>query len=84
MAETTATPTADALKSALEALETASADWRRAATETQHARNLETDCLNRVNQAQKDVDELVGKVKAGAPRESDWYRASNPGFRLPS
>lgn len=40
------------------------------------ARKLETDCINRVNQAQKRIDELVGTIKKQAPRETDWHRAT--------
>lgn len=41
------------------------------------ARALETDCINRVNKAQKRVDELVAGIKKQAPRDTDWHRATN-------
>jgi len=38
------------------------------------ARNRETTCLNRVNEAQKKIDELIVTLKKEAPRDSDWNR----------
>lgn len=34
----------------------------------------ETHAINRVNGHQKRIDELVGMLKAQAPRSSDWRR----------
>lgn len=34
----------------------------------------ETDAINRVNGHQKRIDELVGMLKAQAPRSSGWRR----------
>ena len=82
--ETKPATMAQDMKSALDALEAASADWRRASSEAQQARNRETDCLNRVNQAQKAVDALVSKVRTHSPRDSDWDRATRPAFRVPA
>ncbi len=38
------------------------------------ARNETCAAINRVNDAQKRVDALVGEMKKLAPRESDWNR----------
>ena len=51
----------------------------QAASRIVMARTEETECLNRVNKAQKKLDELVGALKKQAPRDSDWHRASRPG-----
>lgn len=42
--------------------------------QTNRARRDETDCRNRLNQAQKKVDELIATLKKQAPRDSDWKR----------
>ena len=36
------------------------------------ARNQETDAINRVNEAQKKLDELIAVLKKEAPRDTDW------------
>lgn len=56
----------------------------RAATAISRARSDETTCLNRVNNAQKRLDELMGMLKKQAPRESDWHRASRPVQSMPA
>lgn len=36
------------------------------------ARTAETAAMNRVNEAQKKIDELYAELKKLAPRDSDW------------
>jgi hypothetical protein len=48
------------------------------------ARSDEVNCLNRVNSAQKEVDELMAAVKSEAHRDTDWGRARATGSRLPA
>lgn len=47
----------------------------QAASRTAAARSDEIECLNRVNTAQKRLDELVGMLWKQAPRGSDWHGA---------
>lgn len=51
----------------------------KAQADTQAARSLETSCINRLNQAQKDLDALVDTLKKVAPRDSDWKRPVGKG-----
>lgn len=41
------------------------------------AKRAETDAINRVNEAQKQFDELVALVKKEAPRDTDWQRGNS-------
>ncbi len=50
-----------------------------ASAKVDEARREETGCLNRMNQAQKILDELIQSIKASAPRDSNWGRKSRPG-----
>lgn len=50
------------------------AAFQKADTELAHAKNIATDALNRVNQAQKKIDAIVAEMKRTAPRDSDWRR----------
>lgn len=43
-----------------------------ASTRVQQARQAETSAINRVNNAQKRIDELVTCIKNSAPRNTDW------------
>jgi len=70
------------LEQALAELAAAQATLEDAQRATAEARNAECACLNRVNAAQKEVDELVAAIKAKASRDSDWGRARQPSFRL--
>jgi hypothetical protein len=42
--------------------------------ETSAARRTETQLLNDLNAAQKELDEMLAALRASAPRESDWKR----------
>lgn len=47
------------------------------------ARRDETACLNRLNLAQKKMDEAVEALRSSADRDSDWKNRKNPGIRHP-
>ena len=62
------------MSDALRELESATKEHEDAQRITGEARSRETDAVNRLNAAQKRVDELVAGMKKGAPRDSDWGR----------
>lgn len=74
--------------SKLEELENAVAKATDALREAEQvasaARSEETDCLNRLNQAQKAFDAYVQEIRKVAPRSSDWRRAERDAARLPA
>lgn len=72
------------IEQALAELAAAHAALDDAARATSQARSAETTCMNRVNKAQKEVDDLISAVKAKAPRDTNWGRERNPGFRVPA
>ena len=72
------------IEQALAELAAAHAALEDAARALQQARSEETACMNRVNKAQKEVDDLIASVKAKAPRDTNWGRERNPGFRMPA
>jgi hypothetical protein len=51
----------------------------KAQAEVAAARSVETTCINRLNQAQKNLDDLVAGLKKNAPRDSDWRRPVGKG-----
>ena len=72
------------IEQALAELAAAQATLEHAQRAFAQARSEETACINRVNAAQKEVDELVASVKAKAHRDTQWGRDRNPGFRVPT
>ena len=72
------------IEQAIAELAAAQAALEDAQRATAQARGEETTCLNRVNAAQKEVDELVAAVKAKAHRDTDWGRERTHGFRVPT
>lgn len=64
------------LDEALCAFASASEQHATAKQQTSEARNQETHWLNKVNEAQKVIDELITTLKKEAPRDSDWQRAT--------
>jgi len=60
------------IENALNELEVASAALAEARERLNSARREECDCINRVNKAQKALDEIIAKTKALAPSGSDW------------
>ena len=65
---------AGTMSDALRELEGATQEHKEAQRITGEARSRETAAVNRLNAAQKRVDELVAGMKKGAPRNSDWGR----------
>ena len=47
--------------------------------ETSYARGRETDCTNRVNKLQAEVDSLMAAIKSASPRGTDWTRKNSIG-----
>lgn len=68
--------TAQALADAGRQLEIATLEFEKARLETARARNVETDALNRLNQAQKNLDDLVAEIRKTSPAGSDWKRST--------
>ena len=60
---------------ALNELTTAQEHLATASNQAAMARRNETECINRVNKAQKAVDDVLLQIKAQSPRETDWKRA---------
>lgn len=55
-------------------LEAAQAEYEEAASRVSNARSIEVKALNSLNEAQKQFDAAVARVKQQSPRESDWRR----------
>ncbi len=53
-----------------------------ARVQVSEARRKETDCLNRVNTAQKKLDEFIAILKKEAPHDSDWHQAQRKGHAI--
>jgi hypothetical protein len=70
-------PVRAALQSLLEGLLAATADYLAAAGAEDTARRQTTTALNKLNEAQKRVDEALGLLREEAPRDSDWARRRN-------
>ena len=66
------------MSDALRELEGATKEHEEAQRITGAARSHETVAVNRLNAAQKRVDELVAGMKKGAPRDSDWGHVGRP------
>jgi exonuclease VII small subunit len=64
------------LDEAICAFAVATDEHRHAKQLASEARNRETHCMNKVNEAQKKIDELISVLKKEAPRDSDWHRAT--------
>lgn len=64
----------DALQDLITEYQNARAEFENAQRTTSMARNHETEALNRMNAAQKKIDETVAELRKGAPRESGWKR----------
>ena len=62
------------MSDALRELEGATKEHEEAQRITGEARSRETAAVNRLNAAQKRVDEFVAGMKKSAPRDSDWGR----------
>ena len=62
------------MKQALIELNQATEEHKETERITEAARSRECTALNRLNAAQKRVDDLVSVMKKGAPRDSDWGR----------
>ncbi len=60
------------ISDALAELKSAGDELTRAQERTAQARSTETGALNRVNRAQKRVDELISKLKQEAVRDTSW------------
>lgn len=63
------------LKKAVEAHESACAEYQRAS-------NAKTDTMNRVNRAQKAIDEAINELQSEAPYATDWHSKRIPGIRV--
>jgi exonuclease VII small subunit len=59
---------------AFDAVRDATESWQEASERAKKASREETNCRNRLNEAQKKLDEVVGAMKKDAPRDSDWKR----------
>ena len=64
------------LKEALDAFKEATEQHEVAERLASEARNRETHCKNKLTEAQKAIDALMVALKKGAPRDSDWHRAT--------
>jgi hypothetical protein len=70
---------ASSIAEALEELSSATEDYDLAKLHAETARREERNALNRLNNAQKKVDEITEAFRKGAPRGSDWNRPSGIG-----
>lgn len=77
-------PTTDQIANALVELDGAEQVLEQRRRECQEANRLECDALNRLNQAQKHVAELLAARAKSAPRGSDWARKQVPQFPVPA
>ncbi|MFN8758864.1 MAG: hypothetical protein ACK5XA_08650 [Tagaea sp.] len=69
-------PTDFAKLLALHAAEVATATKRYAECleQTSAARRAETNALNRLNEAQRQLDKIIAQMRKESPRDSDWQR----------
>lgn len=63
------------MSDAVRELEDAASAHAEAARRAAVARGDETTCLNRLNNAQRQIDDIIGKLKKQAPRDTDWRRS---------
>lgn len=62
------------MQEALDELSNATDELKAASRAVAEARSREISCVNRINSAQKKVDDLVAALKAQSPGGSDWAR----------
>lgn len=72
------TPSSEELQVALTVLDEASRQYIAAQERSAAVRRDETDCMNALNGAQKQVDEMLQKIRSSAPQGSDWARRLAP------
>lgn len=81
--ETTRLPKVGTPRTPIETLvatvEQATKDLEKASAATAQARSAETGCLNRLNAAQKALDEAIAKLRQEAHRDSDWRAKARRG-----
>ena len=65
---------AQAMNDAMAEFAQASDELAKTRTRLAEARREETNGLNRVNEAQKQIDAVLKSVRDKAPAESDWKR----------
>jgi exonuclease VII small subunit len=63
-----------AIVDAVAELEKAGAEFDLAQSSLREASSRDTAARNRLNQAQKKVDEVVAAFRKAAPRDTDWAR----------
>lgn len=56
--------------------------YTQAEKEESVARGVRTEALNRLNRAQKAVDESMEQLRKDAPRETDWKQHERRGIRV--
>lgn len=61
-------------------LKEAQEDYEKARHAESIARSRRTEALNKLNQAQREIDKAVEDLKKMAPGESDWRRAERTGM----
>ena len=64
----------EAIVSALDELHLAQDSYRELEAEQRQASSRATAALNRLNTAQKRVDEHLNRLKENAPTSTDWKR----------
>ena len=64
----------DRIRDLTRAVEDANLFYNERNAEVTLARHSATEALNRLNKAQKELDEAIFSLKAQAPKESDWMR----------
>lgn len=65
----------DDISKAFKELADAAERYNECSQQVSFARSAETTALNRLNNAQKALDELVASLRKAAPRDSDWRRS---------
>ncbi|PWR24967.1 hypothetical protein [Zavarzinia aquatilis] len=63
------------LPAALQQLEAAREDYRKADKAYSEANRDRNTCLGRLNAAQKAFDQVVAELRKDCPRDSNWYQA---------
>lgn len=66
------------LKALLAEIEAAMQQHKEATQEESAARGKMCDATNRLNRAQKALDDAIEKVRAQAPWNTDWHWRRNP------
>ena len=70
------TPT---IEDAVQALREAKAAYNRAHVDADLARKVETDAINKLNAAQRALDQAVEAERGSAPWNTDWHTARRRG-----